>query len=126
MKRISLDEQIVKTTRAWIPNPIAHVDDHIVYIAYYKDGDPPIYGSGNKFHRHDGDQLLIVLSGKVTIFDRVGGQIAAHKGDAVHIASGDHHRASSPEGAHVLHIQSNRAAAMFKEEFDRGPEVVAG
>lgn len=126
MKRISLDDQIAKTTRAWIPFPVAQVDDQLVYVALYKDGDPPIYNSGNKFHQHEGDQLLIILDGTVTFFDRSGGQVAAHKGDAILIKRGEYHRASSAGGAHVLHIQSHRIAAMFKEEFDRGPEVVAG
>ncbi|MFN0207645.1 MAG: cupin domain-containing protein [Planctomycetota bacterium] len=126
MKRISLDEQMAQTTRAWIPSLVAQIDDQIVYIALYKDGDPPLYGSGNKFHQHEGDQLLVVIDGSVVFHDRVGGQIVANKGDAVFVARGEFHRASSSKGAHVLHIQSKRAALLFKEEFDRGPEVVAG
>lgn len=126
MKRIALDEQLAKTPRAWIPYPVGQVDDQVVYLAYYKDGDPPLYASGNKFHHHDGDQLFVVLSGKVVFHDRSGGQLAAQRGDAVFVARGEAHRASSKEGAHVLHVQSKTVAALFQEEFDRGPEVVAG
>ena len=126
MKRISLDEQIAQTARTWIPYPIAQVDDQVVYVAYYKDGNPQLYGAGNKFHQHDGDQLFVVLTGKVAFHDRVGGQIDAHKGDAVFVGRGEFHRASSKEGAHVLHVQSKAVASLFQEEFDRGPEVVAG
>lgn len=126
MKRISLDEQIAKTTRTWIPYPVAQVDDHSVYVAFYKDGEPAIYGSGNKFHHHDGDQLFIILSGKVTFHDRTGGMIEASKGDVVFVGRGEFHRASSGAGAHVLHVQNKAVAGLFKEEFDRGPETVAG
>lgn len=126
MKRISLDDQLAKITRTWIPFPVAQVDDHIVYIASYKDGEPPIYGAGNKFHQHDGDQLLIVLGGNVTFIDRTGAEIKAVKGDAIFFQAGETHRASSKSGAQVLHIQSRRSMELFKEEFDRGPEVVAG
>jgi mannose-6-phosphate isomerase-like protein (cupin superfamily) len=126
VKRVSLDEQVAKTARAWIPYPIAQIDDHVAYLAYYKDGDPQLYASGNKFHQHDGDQLFIVLSGKVMFEDKAGTQIVAHKGDAVLSPRGEYHRASSKEGAHVLHIQSNNVARLFQEEFDRGPEPVAG
>jgi mannose-6-phosphate isomerase-like protein (cupin superfamily) len=126
MKRISLEEQIAKTARTWIPYPIGQVDDQIVYVAFYKDGDPQLYDSGNKFHQHDGDQLFIVLSGKVVFHDRAGGQMEARKGDAVFVGRGEFHRASSKEGAHVLHVQAKAVASLFQEEFDRGPEVVAG
>lgn len=126
MIRIPLDEQLAKTARAWIPYPVGTVDGHLVYVAYYKDGDPPLYTSGNKFHRHEGDQMFLVLTGKVTFHDRVGGALEAVKGDVVFVARGEFHRASSKEGAHVLHVQSKDAAALFQEEFDRGPEVVAG
>ena len=88
MKRISIDEQIAQTARTWIPYPIAQVDDQVVYVAYYKDGNPQLYGAGNKFHQHDGDQLFVVLTGKVAFHDRVGGQIDAHKGDAVFVGRG--------------------------------------
>jgi mannose-6-phosphate isomerase-like protein (cupin superfamily) len=126
VKRVSLDEQVAKTARAWIPYPIGQVDDQLVYVAFYKDGEPQLYGSGNKFHLHDGDQLFLVLTGKVVFHDRAGGQVPAQKGDAVFVARGEFHRASSAEGAHVLHVQSKAVASLFQEEFDRGPEVVAG
>jgi mannose-6-phosphate isomerase-like protein (cupin superfamily) len=126
MERIPLDAQLAKTARAWIPYPVCQVDDTLVYVAYYKDGDPPLYGSGNKFHQHDGDQLFLVLTGSVVFHDRAGGRVEAVKGDAVIVARGEFHRASSQGGAHVLHVQSKSAADLFMEEFDRGPEVVAG
>ncbi|MBL8693465.1 MAG: cupin domain-containing protein [Planctomycetes bacterium] len=126
MKRISLDEQIAKTPRSWIPYPIGQVDDHLVYIALYKDGDQPIYTSGNKFHSHEGDQLLIVLSGHVAFESRTGERIDASKGDAIFVGRGETHRASSKQGAHVLHVQLKTVAEAMKEEFDRGPERVAG
>ena len=123
---LKIDAQLAKTVRTWIPYPLCQVDDALVYVAYYKDGDPPIYGSGNKFHQHDGDQLFVVLTGSVVFHDRAGGRVEAVKGDAVIVSRGEFHRASSKAGAHVLHVQSKSAAALFKEEFDRGPEVVAG
>jgi quercetin dioxygenase-like cupin family protein len=66
------------------------------------------------------------LTGTVTLEDRAGARTVAHRGDAVFVPRGEFHRASSAQGAHVLHIQSRHVALLFKEEFDRGPEVVAG
>ncbi|HKE02052.1 MAG TPA: cupin domain-containing protein [Planctomycetota bacterium] len=126
MKRISLAERTATTSRAWIPYPVAEIDDHVAYVALYKDGAQALYASGNKFHAHEGDQLLVVLDGTVTFEDRAGVRITASKGDAVLVPRGEFHRASSPGGAHVLHVQSKAVTTAFKEEFDRGPEIVAG
>ncbi len=126
VKRISLDEQIARSVRPWIPTALGEVDDHLVYVAHYRDGSPTIYASGNKFHSHDGGQLLIVLSGKVVFEERNGKRHECVRGDALFVERGESHRASAPEGAHVLHVQSKAVARAFKEEFDRGPEVVAG
>lgn len=126
MKRVPLHEQIAKTPRAWIPYPVAEVDDQIVYLALYKDGSHPLYDSGNKFHRHEGDQLLLVLRGTVVLEEPEGAQTVLREGDSILVPRGRQHRASSKEGAHVLHVQSKAVYRSMKEEFDRGPEIVAG
>jgi quercetin dioxygenase-like cupin family protein len=64
-------------------------------------------GSGKldgSWHRQTSDEFLLVLEGGLTVeFD--AGPLSAGPGEAIHIAAGERHRASVPEGCLLLSVE---------------------
>ena len=60
-------------------------------------------GSRNKFHKHSGDQILVVTegTGKVATDDEV---IEVAEGDVVVIPAGENHWHGAPDGTAMAHI----------------------
>ena len=60
-------------------------------------------GSRNKFHKHSGDQILVVTegTGKVATDDEV---LEVTEGDVVVIPAGENHWHGAPDGTAMAHI----------------------
>jgi quercetin dioxygenase-like cupin family protein len=60
-------------------------------------------GSRNKFHKHSGDQILVITegTGKVASDDEV---IEVSEGDVVVIPAGENHWHGAPDGTAMAHI----------------------
>lgn len=60
-------------------------------------------GSRNKFHKHSGDQILVITegTGKVATDDEV---LEVSEGDVVVIPAGENHWHGAPDGTAMAHI----------------------
>ena len=81
-KKFSLNKISKQLKKAWSPITIANVDNFVLKIAKLK-------GSYH-WHKHDKDELFIVLKGKIKIHTK-SGNIILNKAEGVKIPKGVRH-----------------------------------
>ena len=60
-------------------------------------------GSRNKFHKHSGDQILIITEGTGKVANDTG-EIIVKEGDVVVIPAGENHWHGAPDSTSMAHI----------------------
>ena len=60
-------------------------------------------GSRNKFHKHSGDQILVITDGTGTVATD-DESLTVHGGDVVVIPAGENHWHGAPDGTSMAHI----------------------
>jgi quercetin dioxygenase-like cupin family protein len=102
-KKVSLRDALasdptpLRAPPAWINTELGTVNG----VSALHAGSGKLDGS---WHRQTSDEFLLVIEGALTVeFD--AGPIFAGPGEAIHIAAGERHRASVPEGCVLLSVE---------------------
>ena len=77
-------------------------------------------GARMNWHRHDGPQLLLGLSGRCVVENRAGDRAEIGEGDLVIVEAGEEHWHGAPAGQHGAHLAINLGEAT--EWLERPPE----
>ena len=104
MRKISLRDALTADPTplgappAWTNTEVGTVNEVSVLHA----GSGRLDGS---WHRQTSDEFLLVLEGALTVeFD--AGPLSAGPGEAIHIAAGERHRTSVPDGCLLLSVEA--------------------
>jgi mannose-6-phosphate isomerase-like protein (cupin superfamily) len=84
--------------------PLGVVDDHSAYLSRFK--------GKYIFHKHDKDEMYLVLEGEAAIEFTSGSSIVLQPQDALVVPAGTEHRSVSDKGALVLMFKHS---GMFAE-----------
>ena len=95
---LAADPEPLRAPPAWTNSELGTVNGVTVLHA----GSGKLDGS---WHRQTSDEFLLVLEGALTVeFD--AGPLSAGPGEAIHIAAGERHRASVPDGCLLLSVEA--------------------
>jgi mannose-6-phosphate isomerase-like protein (cupin superfamily) len=101
---ISIEDTSLKLGQPWLHQIVGRVDDYCVYLCHFQG----VY----RFHRHDLDEMYLVLEGEIFIEFKQGPTLVLKSGDTLVVQAGQVHRSGSAETALVLMF---KACDLFAE-----------
>ncbi|MBN1314279.1 MAG: cupin domain-containing protein [Anaerolineales bacterium] len=101
---ISIENTRKKIGQPWLHRILGQVDDYCVYLCHFEG----VY----RFHRHDLDEMYLVLEGEIFIEFKEGPTLVLKAGDTLVVQAGQVHRSGSTENALVLMF---KACDLFAE-----------
>jgi mannose-6-phosphate isomerase-like protein (cupin superfamily) len=91
---ISIEDARKKLGQPWYHQMLGKVDDYCVYLCQFQG----VY----RFHKHDLDEMYLVLEGEIYIEFKEGTTLVLKVGDSLVVRAGQVHRSGSTESALVL------------------------
>jgi len=92
---ISFSEAKTKLSQPFVHTVVGQVDDYCAYLSHFE--------GQYRFHKHNKDEMYIVLEGEVCIeFDETKSSVCLKENDTLVVKAGEVHRSSSKDGALVL------------------------
>jgi mannose-6-phosphate isomerase-like protein (cupin superfamily) len=91
---ISIEQARAKLPRPWMHTVIGQVDDYCAYLSRFQ--------GTYRFHRHDKDEMYLVLEGEPFIEYEDGARFDLRAGDSMVVKAGNVHRSGADDEALVL------------------------